>query len=138
MADSFRLRIVTPYREVVTEDVNEAQIPGKEGYMGILPLHAPLISELTIGELTYRRGRESTHLAVSGGFVEVLPDQVTVLAEAAERPQDIDVPRAQAARDRAEKLLKGHDPETDVDRASVALQRALVRLQVAAKGGRQV
>ena len=134
MEDSFRLRIVTPYREVVTEEVGEAQVPGKEGYLGILPGHAPLISELKAGELTYRRGRETTHLAVSGGFVEVLPDQVTILAETAERAGEIDVARAQAAKDEAEKLLRAAHPDTDIDQATIALERALVRLQVAAKG----
>jgi F-type H+-transporting ATPase subunit epsilon len=133
MEDSFRLRIVTPYREVVMEDVNEAQVPGKEGYLGILPLHAPLISELKVGEITYRRGREATHLAVSGGFVEVLPDQVTILAETAERAEEIDVARAQAAKDRAEKLLHAAHPDTNIDMASVALERALIRLQVASR-----
>lgn len=133
MDESFRLRIVTPYREVVTDEVGEAQVPGKEGYLGILPGHAPLISELKVGEITYRRGRESTHLAVSGGFVEVLPDQVTILAATAERAGEIDVARAQSAKDRAEKLLRTSDPETDVDRASIALQRALIRLHVASR-----
>jgi F-type H+-transporting ATPase subunit epsilon len=116
------------------EDVGEAQVPGKEGYLGILPGHAPLISELKVGELSYRRGREASHLAVSGGFVEVLPDQVTILAETAERSDEIDVARAQAAKDRAEKRLRSPDPELDLNRASIALERALIRLQVAAKG----
>jgi F-type H+-transporting ATPase subunit epsilon len=134
MDDTFRLRIVTPYREVVMEDVSEAQIPGKEGYLGVLPGHAPLISELKVGEISYKRGGKSTHLAVSGGFVEVLPHQVTILAETAERAEEIDVARAQAAKEQAEKLLKAAHPETDLDLATVALERALIRLQVAAKG----
>jgi F-type H+-transporting ATPase subunit epsilon len=133
MDESFRLRIVTPYREVMMEDVGEAQVPGKEGYLGILPGHAPLISELKVGELSYRRGRESSHLAVSGGFVEVLPDQVTILAETAEKSDEIDVARAQSAKDRAEKRLRSPDPEMDVNRAAVALERALIRLQVASR-----
>jgi F-type H+-transporting ATPase subunit epsilon len=136
MDDTFRLRIVTPYREVVMEDVSEAQIPGREGYLGVLPGHAPLISELKVGEVSYKRGGKSTHLAVSGGFVEVLPDQVTILAETAERSEEIDVARAKAAKEQAEKLLHAARPETDLDLATVALERALVRLQVAAKGGR--
>jgi F-type H+-transporting ATPase subunit epsilon len=134
MDDTFRLRIVTPYREVVMEDVSEAQIPGKEGYLGVLPGHAPLISELKVGEISYKRAGKSTHLAVSGGFVEVLPDQVTILAETAERAEEIDVARARAANEEAEKLLRAAHPETDLDLATVALDRALVRLQVAAKG----
>lgn len=134
MDQSFRLRIVTPYREVVMEEVGEAQVPGKEGYLGILPGHAPLISELKVGEITYRQGRQSKHLAVSGGFVEVLPDQVTILAETAEKAHEIDVDRAQAAKKQAEKLLQSTEPEVDTDQAAIALQRALIRLQVAAKG----
>ena len=134
MEDSFRLRIVTPYREVVTDEVGEAQVPGKEGYLGILPGHAPLISELKVGEISYRRGGKSTHLAVSGGFVEVLPDQVTILAETAERAEEIDVARAQAAKDQAEKLLRTPDPDTNIAQISIALERALIRLQVPTRG----
>ena len=134
MDQTFRLRIVTPYREVVMEDVGEAQVPGREGYLGILPGHSPLISELKVGEITYRRGRESGHLAVSGGFVEVLPDQVTILAETAEKAGEIDVARAQAAKDRAEKRLQGLESDLDLSRATISLERALIRLQVAAKG----
>ena len=133
MDQTFLLRIVTPDRQIVREDVEEAQIPGKEGYMGILPSHAPLISELKVGEISYRRGREVRHLAVTWGFVEVLPEQVTVLAETAERAEEIDVARAQAAKERAERLLKNPKPDTDIARATVALERALVRLQVASK-----
>ena len=125
------LRVVTPNRQVVSEDVEEVQAPGREGYLGILPGHAPLISQLQAGELSYRRGQQVSRLAVSGGFLEVLPEQVTVLAETAERPQEIDLARAEAAKERAEKRLRGGDPETDVRRAAVALQRALIRLQVA-------
>ena len=134
MEDSFRLRIVTPYREVVTDEVGEAQVPGKEGYLGILPGHAPLISELKVGEISYRRAGKSTHLAVSGGFVEVLPDQVTILAETAERAEEIDVARARAAKEEAEKLLRAAHPDTDINQATIALERALIRLQVASKG----
>ena len=133
MDESFRLRIVTASRELVTEDVGEAQVPGKEGYLGILPGHAPLISELTVGEISYQRGRDASHLAVSGGFVEVLPDQVTILAETAEKAAEIDVARAQVAKDRAEKLLHTPEPDTDLSQATIALQRALIRLQVAGR-----
>jgi F-type H+-transporting ATPase subunit epsilon len=127
------LRVVTPNRQVVREDVEEIQAPGREGYLGILPGHAPLLSELKAGEMTYRQGREVRRLALSGGFLEVLPEQVTVLAETAERPEDIDVARARAAKERAEKRLQSPDPEVDINRASVALQRALIRLQVASR-----
>ena len=133
MDQTFRLRIVTPNRQVVTEDVEEAQVPGKEGYLGILPGHAPLLSELKVGELTYRQGKQAHHLAVSGGFLEVLPDQVTVLAETAEKMDEIDAERARAAKERAEKRLRSPDPDVDINRAGVALERALIRLQVASK-----
>jgi F-type H+-transporting ATPase subunit epsilon len=133
MDHSFLLRIVTPDRELVREDVEEMQLPGKEGYMGILPGHSPLISELKIGEITYRISGKLNHLAVFWGFVEVLPEQVTVLAEMAEKAEEIDVSRAQAAKERAEKLLHRPDPETDFNRAAVALERALIRLQVASR-----
>ena len=135
MDQTFRLRIVTPSRQVVTEDVGEAQIPGKEGYLGILPGHAPLISEMKPGELTYRQGRQTHHLAVSGGFVEVLPDQVTILAENAERAEEIDAARARAAKERAERRLRSPDPDVDINRATVSLERALIRLQVAIRKG---
>ncbi len=133
MDHTFLLRIVTPDREVVREEIEEAQIPGREGYLGILPGHAPLISELKIGEITFRKGGKIEHLAVTWGFLEVLPDQVTVLAETAERPEEIDLDRARAAKERAEKRLKSAHQELDLNRAQIALERALVRLQVAAR-----
>lgn len=131
---SMLLRIVTPSRQVVSEQVEEIQIPGKNGYFGILPGHAPLLSELRVGELTYRQNRTQHRVAITGGFLEVLPDMVTVLAEAAERPEDIDLARAQAALERAEKRLKSADPEVDLNRATVALERALIRIQLVSKG----
>src|SRR5438477_592881 len=115
MDQTFHLRIVTPSRQVVADDADEAQIPGKEGYLGILPGHAPLISELQPGEMTYRHGRDSHRLALSGGFLEVLPNQVTVLAETAERADEIDIGRAQAAKQRAEESLKHPEPEANID-----------------------
>lgn len=130
---TFRLEIATPDRLLVRTDAEEAQIPGRAGYMGILPQHAPLISELKMGELSYRQGGRTERLAVSWGYVEVLPDRVTVLVEAAEKPEEIDVPRAEEARRRAEQRIQRPDPDTDLNRAMVALERALVRLQVAGK-----
>jgi F-type H+-transporting ATPase subunit epsilon len=109
------------------------QIPGKKGYLGILPGHAPLITELAVGEISYRNDRYTHHLAVAWGFAEVLPDKVTILAETAERPAEIDVKRAQEARQRAEERLKSGKTEVDYSRAQVALQRAETRLQVAEK-----
>ena len=133
MENTFLLRIVTPDRQVVREEAEEMQVPGREGYMGILPGHAPLISELKIGEVTYRTGGALHHLAVFWGYVEVLPDQVTILAETAEMAAEIDVERAIAAKERAEKRLRSPDPEMDLNRVTVALERALVRLQVASR-----
>jgi F-type H+-transporting ATPase subunit epsilon len=133
MEQKLLLRIVTPDRQVLREDVDEIQAPGREGYLGILPGHAPLLSELNPGEMSYRRGRDLRRLVVTGGFLEVLPEQVTVLAEAAEFPEDIDIPRAQSAKERAEMRLKSLNSEIDLDRAAVALQRALIRLQVASR-----
>jgi F-type H+-transporting ATPase subunit epsilon len=131
MADTFQLEIVTPEKLVVKGSAEEAQIPGLNGYLGILPGHAPLITELAVGLITYRMGGETHTLAVAWGFMEVLPDKVTILAEAAERPQEIDVARAQKARERAEQRLKSNDPQTDYTRAEDALQRAETRLKVA-------
>src|ERR1700719_1045135 len=106
MADTFKLEIVTPEKKVVDTVAEEMQIPGKNGYLGILPGHAPLITELAVGEISYRKSGQPYYLAVGWGFAEVLPDKVTILAETAERPQEIDVARAQQARQRAEEALK--------------------------------
>src|ERR1017187_9417814 len=131
MANTFQLEIVTPTRLLVKDSAEEAQIPGVSGYLGILPGHAPLISELGVGEITYKTSGVAHTLSVAWGFVEVLPDKVTVLAEAAERPQEIDTERAQKAKDRAEQRLKSNDPQVDYTRAEDALQRAETRLNVA-------
>jgi len=135
MADSIQLIIVTPERQLLSENVSEITLPGAEGELGILPGHAALITELGISPLRYRSAEEGTSgvVAVSRGFAEVLPDQVTVLAEIAERPEEIDVKRAKAALERAEKrIAEGHaTQDMDWDRATAALQRALVRIQVA-------
>jgi len=131
MPDTFELQIVTPSRLLVKDAAEEAQIPAVNGYLGILPGHAPLISELGVGEITYKTGGVTHTFASAWGFVEVLPDKVTILAEAAERPQEIDVERAQKAKERAEKRLKSTDPEVDYTRAENALQRADTRLNVA-------
>ncbi|HTK94216.1 MAG TPA: F0F1 ATP synthase subunit epsilon [Terriglobales bacterium] len=132
MADTFQIEIVTPERAVVRDSATEAQIPGKNGYLGILPGHAPLISELAVGEISYRKpSGDVAHLAVAWGFAEVLPDKVTILAETAEKAEEIDVARAEKQKERAEQRLNSQDPETDFERARVALERSLVRLQVA-------
>jgi F-type H+-transporting ATPase subunit epsilon len=131
MPESFQLEIVTPEKLVVKEAVDEAQIPGLDGYLGILPGHAPLITELGVGVITYRAGGTTKTLSVAWGFAEVLQDKVTILAETVERPDEIDVARAQQAKERAEQLLKSNDPELDYDRAQHDLQRAETRLKVA-------
>jgi F-type H+-transporting ATPase subunit epsilon len=131
MAETFQFEVVTPAKLMVKETAEEAQIPGLSGYLGILPGHAPLITELGVGVITYKANGSAHALAVSWGFAEVLPDKVTILADAAERPQDIDVARAQKAKERAEQLLKSNNPELDYARAEDALQRAEMRLTVA-------
>ena len=134
MADTFTLEVVTPTRLVVRETVSEAQIPVRGGYIGALPGHTPLLAELGTGELSYHAGNRVHSCTAMGGFVEVLGDRVTVLADRAERAEEIDVPRAQAARDRAQKrIATPNDPNVDWKRAEEALERAQVRLQVAAK-----
>ncbi len=133
---TIHLEVVTPERYIVREQVNEVQMPGLQGYLGILPGHAPLITELGMGELSYKKGAQAAHLSVIGGYAEVLADRVIVLADVAELAEEIDVKRAQSARERAEKrLARLDDPEVDWARASLALQRSLLRLQVASKGG---
>jgi F-type H+-transporting ATPase subunit epsilon len=131
VADTFQLEIVTPTRLLVKEQSEEAQIPGLSGYLGILPGHAPLITELAVGAITYKTSGATHTLSVAWGFAEVLPDRVTILAEAAEHPQEIDVERAHKAKERAEQLLKSNDPQVDFMRAEDALQRAETRLNVA-------
>lgn len=131
MDNTFQLEIVTPAKLVVKEAAEEAQIPGLSGYLGILPGHAPLITELGVGVITYKTSGAVHTLSVAWGFAEVLPGKVTILAEAAERPQEIDVERAQKSKDRAEVRLKSNDPQVDYTRAEDALQRAETRLNVA-------
>ena len=127
------LEIVTPDRSLVTEQVDEVELPGSQGYFGVLPGHTPLLSSLQVGELWYRIGQEKHYLAISFGFVEVLPDRVTVLAQIAERAQDIDVARAEAAKRRAEERVAKPSPDMDFERARVALMKSLIRLQVATR-----
>jgi F-type H+-transporting ATPase subunit epsilon len=135
LPEEIELVVVTPERQLLRETVVEVTIPGLEGALGILPGHAPLMTELGIGELTYRQGTASQpiSLAVLRGFAEVLPDRVTVLAETAERAEEIDLSRAEAAKARAEKRLASNDTNVDWDRATVALERAVIRIHVARK-----
>jgi len=127
-----QLSVVTPDREVLRDTVGGVTIPGKNGYLGILPGHAPLLTELAAGEVAYNQEGAQRFLCVSAGFAEVLPDRVTILAQTAERTDEIDSERARRACGRAEDRLKRfNDTSIDVDRARAALARALARLQVA-------
>jgi F-type H+-transporting ATPase subunit epsilon len=126
------LEVATPSRLVVAETVDEVVIPGSQGYFGVLPGHAPLLATLGVGELMYRKGTSQVHLALTGGFAEVRNDKVIVLAENAERPDEIDRERAQRSKERAERRLSGREAsDVDFARAQAALARALIRLQVA-------
>jgi len=133
MADTIQLEIVTPDRMIVSDTAQEIQIPGKGGYLGILPGHAPLITEIAVGEITYRSGNETKHIAVAWGFAEVLPEKVTILAETAERAADIDMGRAEQAKQRAEARIKQGGADLDYQREEDALKRAQTRIDVAAK-----
>jgi F-type H+-transporting ATPase subunit epsilon len=132
MADTIQLEIVTPERLVVNEAVDYIEIPGKTGYLGVLPGHAPLISELAAGELSYRTGNQTKRVAVAWGFAEVLQAKVTILAETAEKAEEIDTARAEAAKKKAEAELQKAGSEGNAE-AEAALQRATARLEVAGK-----
>jgi F-type H+-transporting ATPase subunit epsilon len=131
MSETFRMEVATPERLLLAEDAQEAQIPAANGYLGILPGHAPLMAELGTGELSVKVHGRTLYIAVSGGWVEVLPDHVRVLATLAEASSDIDLERAQAALRRAEERLKHPEPGVDVARALNALKRARARLDAA-------
>lgn len=133
---NFLLEVVTPERPILSDEVTELVAPGSEGYFGVLPGHIPFITTLTIGELTYWKGRDERHLAVIWGYVEVRGDKVIVLAETAERAEEIDPERARRARARAEERLRewaSGSESIDHARAEAALRRALTRLDVASK-----
>jgi F-type H+-transporting ATPase subunit epsilon len=129
------LEIVTPDRALVAEPVDEVELPGADGYFGVLPGHTPLLASLSVGELWYRVGLEKHYLSLAFGFAEVLPDRVTVLAQIAERAQDIDVARAERAKKRAEEeLAQGSKPvDMDFERVRISLMKSLIRLQVASR-----
>ncbi len=134
--DAIELQIVTPERHVLQDSVQSVEIPGKEGYLGILPGHAPLITELGIGVLSYRKDSETRYLTVMNGYAEVLPHRVIVLAEVSERAEEIDLERTRRARERAQSEISKAAPGfEDWRRAELALQRALVRLQAASRTG---
>ena len=135
LPESIQLIVVTPERQLLRETVVEVTIPGLDGQLGILPGHAPLMTELGIGELSYRTSTssQSVAMAVISGFAEVLADRVTVLAETAERAEEIDLARAEAAKARAEKRLAAGDTNIDWDRLNISLQRSIIRIQIARK-----
>ena len=127
------LQIVTPDRLIVQDQVDEVEVPGAEGYFGVLPGHTPMLAALAVGELWYRKGQEKTYLSIAFGFAEVLPDRVTILARLAERAEEIDAERAETARRRAEERLAQPKSDLDYERARVALMKSLVRLQVSGR-----
>jgi len=129
------LQIVTPDRLVVRERVDEVEIPGSDGYFGVLPGHTPLLASLSVGELWYRQGAEKTYLSIAYGFAEVLPDSVTILAQLAEKAEDIDIARAEAALQRAQERLAQRGTDIDYERARIALTKSMSRLQIATRLG---
>jgi F-type H+-transporting ATPase subunit epsilon len=136
MAEKLELEIVTPEKRVLEEVVDEVVLPGKDGELGILPEHTPLISQLQTGVLTYRKGGERKSVFVSGGFAEVLPGRVSVLTDVSELPSEIDVARAQRARETAEKAISAStqgDSAIDLKNAQLKLQRAIARMELAQK-----
>jgi len=127
------LSVVTPERKILQEEVEEVVLPGTEGYLGVLPGHTPLLTSLKPGELAYRKAGSWKRSFVAWGFAEILPGGVSILADVGELAEDIDVARAEAARDRAQKRLKSPSQDLDWDRARVALDRAITRLQVSGR-----
>jgi len=130
---TLQLQIVSADRMLINETVDEVEIPGAEGYFGVLPGHTPLLGLLQVGELWYRQGQEKHYLAIANGFAEVQPDRVTILAGVAESAQEIDLGRAEAARRRAEERLARPTMDFDAERARVSLLKSLIRLQVATR-----
>ena len=128
-----QLQIVSADRSLVNETVDEVEIPGADGYFGVLPVHTPLLALLQVGELWYRQGQEKHYLSIAFGFAEVLPDRVTILAQIAEKADEIDAARAEAAKRRAEERVARPTVDMDAERARISLMKALIRLQVATR-----
>lgn len=133
---TFRLEFVTPERSIVHDDVDELQLPLADGYAGILAGHAPMLAAIRTGPMWFRKGSETTHGFISGGFVEVTGERVSVLARVAERAQDIDLERAAAAKRRAEERITRPTMDIDMERARIGLLRAISRLDVASRYSR--
>src|SRR5438045_6283371 len=127
------LQIVAADRSLVNEQVDEVEIPGADGYLGILPGHTPLLATLQVGTLWYRQGPEKHYLAIAFGFAEVQPDRVTILAQIAEKADEIDLARAEASKKRAEERIARPSVDMDAERARIALMKSLIRLQVASR-----
>lgn len=130
MANKILLEVVTPVKKLLSEEVEIVMAPGEEGEFGVLPNHIPFLTKLKVGELRFRTGSATRYVAIMGGFAEVLPDQVTILATAAEEATDIDVVRAKAARERAEGRLREAKDRYEFARAQAALHRAIARLRI--------
>jgi F-type H+-transporting ATPase subunit epsilon len=128
-----QLLVVSADHALVNEKVDEVEIPGFDGYFGVLPGHTPLLAALQVGELWYRQGTEKHYLAIAFGFAEVQPDRVTILAQMAEKADEIDLERAEAAKKRAEERISSPVVNMDAERARVALMKSLIRLQVATR-----
>jgi F-type H+-transporting ATPase subunit epsilon len=133
LPDHIQLQIVSADRSIVNERVDEVEVPGADGYFGVLPGHTPLLAMMQVGTLWYRRGQDYQYLSIAFGFAEVLPDRVTILAQVAEKAEEIDVARAEAAKKRAEERLSSPVVDMDFERARIALLKSLVRLQVASR-----
>jgi F-type H+-transporting ATPase subunit epsilon len=137
MADALptklQLQIVSADRSLLKETVDEVVIPGFDGYFGVLPGHTPLLAVLQVGELWYRQGQEKHYVSIAFGFAEVLPDRVTILAQIAEKAEEIDLARAEAAKKRAEERLLRPQVDIDAERARISLLKSLIRLQVASR-----
>ena len=127
------LELVTPARAVALETVDEVEIPGVDGYLGVLPGHTPLLVALKVGELWYRKGEDRTYISVAFGFAEVLPDRVRVLAQVAERATDIDIDRAEAAASRARERIASSVDDVDFERAQLSLLKSTLRIEVSKK-----
>jgi len=132
-----KLDVITAEHQVMSDDVDVVVAPGIVGELGILPHHAPLITMLQSGELLIRKGHEETYMAVTGGFLEIRPDKIIVLADTCERVEEIDIERAEAAKRRAEELLKTHPEGLDEMRVEAALRRSLIRLRIAGRRARK-
>jgi F-type H+-transporting ATPase subunit epsilon len=133
LPDKLVLEIVTPERQVIKAIVDEVSLPASQGYIGVLPGHAPLLTTLSTGIVKYKQKDKEYFLFLSGGFAEVLSDKIIVLAQIVEKPEEIDVERAKSSKERAEKRLSSHDKDIDIDRAMASLKRALARIEVSSK-----